>query len=92
MWYNAVMSTIFTLSAKSLQELSVRQGDTLRILSSEGDQFVIELHRVSPPSTDKSSSIRTWLQTAKGSVQLGPGETVDQLRQEFYSQKYELEH
>ncbi len=84
--YKWGMSTIITLPGDRLQGLDIQAADTWRILSARENEFVIELYRASQCA--KSGGIAKWLVSAKGSVHLDTGETVDDVRDEHIAQKY----
>jgi hypothetical protein len=85
------MITIRTIAADCLGGLDVRQGDTLRILASRGNEWVVEICRDTVREPRGSGIISQWLRSAKGSVRLEPGESVDDVRMDFYSTKYGLD-
>ena len=84
------MTTIKTIPVECLGGLDVQEGDTLRILHSHGNELVVEIRRDTDHQQVDSRSISQWLRTAKGSVKLEPGESVDELRMDYYSKKYGL--
>lgn len=92
------MNSIITVPADGLRGLGVRQGDLLRVLSSEGDQFRIEIQRAdhedcqSQLDQDQGTSrIQQWLKSARGRVTLAQGETIESVLDEYYQQKYQTE-
>jgi hypothetical protein len=89
--YDWSMTTVTTIPADCLGGLDVRQGDTLRILVSRGNELVVEIHRDTPGQPRGSGSISQWLRSAKGSVRLKPGESVGDVRMDYYSAKYGLD-
>ena len=86
------MNTIITVPAGNLRGLNVQQGDTLRILSSEGEQIVMELQRAASTGELTSGSAKEWLQAARGSIRLEANESVDDVLREYHSKKYGMEH
>jgi len=65
------------IPADRLSDLNVHEGDTLHVQISRAD--------ASPPVTGKASE---WLRSAKGSVRLAVGESVDDLRMDYYAAKH----
>ncbi len=64
-----------------------QKGDMLKVVEVENSAFVVQVSRaeVSAPDYGKASE---WLKSARGSVKLAQGETVDDLRMGFYASKY----
>jgi hypothetical protein len=85
------MTTITTIPTGCLGGLDVRQGDTLRILASRGNELVVELRRDTASEPRSSGIISQWLRSARGSVRLEPGESADDVRMDYYSTKFGLD-
>jgi hypothetical protein len=85
------MSTITTIATECLSGLDVQLGDTLRILAARDNEWIVEIHRNAASEPPCSGSISQWLRSARGSVKLQPGESVDDVRVDYYSKKYGLD-
>jgi hypothetical protein len=70
-----------------LSDFNVHEGDTLHVIALLDSSFLVEVSRAddAPPAPERASE---WLRSAKGSVQLAPGESVDDLRMHYYADKY----
>jgi hypothetical protein len=75
------------IPADRLSGLDVHEGDTLHVIALLDASFVVQISRADdkPPVAGKASE---WLRSAKGSVRLAPGESVDDLRMDYYSAKH----
>ncbi len=75
------------IPADRLSDLNVHEGDTLHVIALLDSAFVVQISRAdaSPLATGKASE---WLRSAKGSVNLAPGESVDDLRMDYYAAKH----
>ena len=75
------------IPADRLLGLDVHEGDTLHVLAKLESSFVVQVSRADdlPSAQGKASE---WLRSAKGSVQLNPGETVDDARMDYYAAKH----
>lgn len=83
------MTFTHRIPAERLLGLDVHEGDTLHVIAVVGSSFVVEVSRAddAPPAQGKASE---WLRSAKGSVKLEAGETVDDARMDYYASKYGL--
>ena len=79
-----------SIPAKSLLGLDVHKGDTLHVIAVLESSFVVQVNRGDDvkASAGKASD---WLNSARGSVRLAPGETVEDARMEYYASKHGLE-
>lgn len=77
------------IPAERLSGFDVHEGDTLHVLAVLDSSFVMQVSRAddAPAIQGKASE---WLQSARGSVRLEPGETVDDARMDYYASKYGL--
>jgi len=75
------------IPAERLSDLNLHEGDTLQVIALIDSAFVVQVSRADdgPPATGKASE---WLRSAKGSVRLAPGESVDDLRMDYYATKH----
>ncbi len=75
------------IPVERLQGFDFQKGDTLQVVEVENSAFVVQVRRLEDaiPARGKASE---WLESARGSVMLAPGETVDDLRMSFYDSKY----
>lgn len=74
------------IPAERLLGFDLREGDTLQVVAVNSD-FVVEVRRAEEPAgaTGKASE---WLKSARGSVKLASGETLDDVRMGYYGSKY----
>jgi hypothetical protein len=77
------------IPADLLSGLNVHEGDTLHVTALLDSSFVVQISRanVIHSATGKASE---WVKSAKGSVRLAPGESVHDLRMEYYAAKHGL--
>lgn len=80
------MTVTQRIPAERLLGFDLQEGDSLRVVAVDPD-FVFEVRRAEKPAgaTGKASE---WLQTARGSVKLDSGETLDDVRMGYYGSKY----
>jgi len=85
--YDSSMTFNQRVPVERLLGFDFQKGDTLKVVEVENSAFVVQVSRaeVSAPAHGKASE---WLKSARGSVKLAPGETVDDLRMGFYASKY----
>ncbi|MDB6005157.1 MAG: hypothetical protein JWR15_2144 [Prosthecobacter sp.] len=78
-----------SIPAERLSGLDVHAGDMLHVIALNDSAFVVQVTRVeeAPPLQGKACE---WLRSAKGSVQLLPDETADDVRMGYYATKYGL--
>ena len=84
------MTLTKTLPARSVRNLGLHAGDTLHILTVTDEAAVVLISHPEPAAAPARQSVREWLQTARGSVRLAPGETADEVRMSYYAEKYQL--
>ena len=84
------MTTTERIPAKHLQRLDVQQGDSLHVLSVSDSDVVVEVRRHAAAPVRSEGKASEWLRTAKGSVRLAPGETVDDARMAHLREKHGL--
>lgn len=84
------MTTTETIPAKHLDGLDIQQGDTLHVLSVSDLDVVVEVRRRDVVRGRSEGKASAWLRTAKGSVRLPPGETVDEARTAHLREKHGL--
>ncbi len=77
------------IPADRLADLDVHEGDTLHVIALLDSAFVVQISRAdaSSPVAGKASE---WLRSARGSVRLASGESVDDARMDYYAAKYGL--
>ena len=75
------------IPADRLSDLNVLEGDTLHVIALLDSSFVVQISRsdTNLPANGKASE---WLRSAKGSVRFAPGESVDDLRMDYYAAKH----
>ena len=84
------MTTIKYIPAEKLNSLDVHEGDTLHILALEENAFRIRISRTDAVQTVALGKASEWVRSARGSVQLAPNETADDVRMDYYQVKYDL--
>ncbi|MDQ3624167.1 MAG: hypothetical protein M3463_17045 [Verrucomicrobiota bacterium] len=84
------MTVTKTIPAEQLAGLDVHQGDTLRVLAVKDSGVVIQIDRAERGLEATPGQAAQWIRSAKGSVQLASGESVDDLRSGYYAAKYGL--
>lgn len=75
------------IPAERLQEFDLHAGDTLRVIAVMDATLLIQINRADA-DTDVPAKARAWLESARGSVDLQPGETADDLRRAYYASKF----
>ena len=78
-----------SIPADRFLDLDVQEGDTLQVIALRGSTFVVRVSRIEN-SASVPGKASEWLRTAKGSVRLNAGETVDDARRQYYAMKYGL--
>jgi hypothetical protein len=66
----------------------IQTGDTLRVVAVD-PEFVFEVRREEYPAVTRSAASE-WLQSVRGSVKLAPGETLDDVRMDYYGSKHRI--
>ena len=84
------MTTTEKIPAKHLAQLDVQRGDSLHVLSVSDSDVVVEVRRRAAARNHSEGKASEWLRTAKGSVRLAPGETVDDARMAHLREKHGL--
>ena len=75
------------IPADRLLGLDVHEGDTLHVVARLESSFVVQVSRADDlPSAQ--GKVGEWLRSAKGSVRLNAGETVDEARMDYYAAKH----
>jgi hypothetical protein len=85
------MTTIQRIPSDRLDGLDIQEGDTLRILSSDANETVVEIQRHESGSVLRSDALADWVRTARGSVKIGPAESDADVRMAYYTEKYNLD-
>ena len=70
--------------------LDIRQGDTLRILSADGTDIVVEVRRQERGAVSMCDAVTDWLRSARGSVKSASESPESDLRMAYYAEKYGL--
>ncbi len=78
------------IPADRFLDLDVREGDTLHMIALRGSSFLVRVSRTENTLLPERGKPSEWLRTAKGSVRLNAGETVDDARMDYYATKYGL--
>jgi hypothetical protein len=75
------------IPTERLLGFDLQEGDTLQVVAVVDSAFGVQVSRVEElaPSPGKASE---WLDSACGSVELAPGETVDDVRMGYFASKY----
>ena len=85
--YNLLMTFTQRIPAERLLGLDVHEGDTLHVIAVLDSSFVVQVSRAEEPAPVRGKASE-WLESARGSVKLAPGETVDDVRMGYYASKY----
>lgn len=89
--YFPIMTMTKIIPAERLEGLDVFQGDTLHIVSLVNSSFVVQIDRADVAGAPAKGKATEWLRSARGSVRLPQGESVDDARMSYYTEKYGLE-
>lgn len=84
------MTMTGTIPAKLLSGLEIRSGDTLQVLAVTDLDVVVAVRRGDPVPAHRAGQASTWLRSAKGSIRLAPGESVDDARLAHLRRKHGL--
>lgn len=84
------MTTTGTIPARLLAGLGVHSGDTLQVLAVTDADVVVAVHRSDTRPAQRAGKASAWLRSAKGSVRLAPGESVDDARMAHLRRKHGL--
>jgi hypothetical protein len=83
---NCDMTFTQRIPTERLLGFDVQEGDTLQVVAVDSD-FVVEVRRAEKPVAT-SGKASEWLRSARGSVKLASGETLDDVRMGYYCSKY----
>ena len=75
------------IPAERLKGFDLQKGDTLEVMAVVDSEFVVQVNRAEPPAAARGKATE-WLESARGSVSLAPGETLDDLRMSYHGPKY----
>lgn len=84
------MTTTGTIPARLLAGLGVHSGDTLQVLAVTDADVVVAVRRSEARPAQRAGKASAWLRSAKGSVRLASGETVDDARMAHLRRKHGL--
>ena len=84
------MTTTAIIPTNHFAGRDIQPGDTLRVLSVTELAVTVEVLRRGAARGRSRSKVSAWLRTAKGSVRLLPGETVDDARMTHLRRKHAL--
>lgn len=86
------LDMIFTqrILIERLPDLHFQKGDTLQVMEVENSAIVVQVKRDEAPAPSQGKASE-WLASARGSVRLSPGETVDDVRMGYYASKYGID-
>ncbi len=82
------MAITRTIPIETLDALGLHEGDTLRVLGVVESSFLVSITREEPNVTKGAAS--EWLKSARGAVKLADGESADDARMGYYTEKYRL--
>lgn len=88
--YHWGMTTTGIIPAKLLSGLEIHSGDTLRVLAVTASDVVVALQRDDSGASRPAGRASAWLRSAKGSIRLAPGESVDDARMAHLRRKHGL--
>ena len=75
------------IPAERLQEFDLHAGDTLRVVAVMDSTLLIQINRADADAHVPAKA-REWLESARGSINLKPGETADDLLRAYYASKF----
>lgn len=84
------MTITKTIPAERLIGLDVQPGDTLRVVAATDAGILIQISRDDAVREPATGAVGAWVSSAKGSVHLPAGESVDDARMDYYAKKYGL--
>lgn len=74
---------------ETLNELELHVGDSLHVLAVADGAFIVRIVSREEGSP-VAGSAREWVKSARGAVRLAEGETPDDVRMEYYAEKFNL--
>ncbi|MEO6740055.1 MAG: hypothetical protein ABIP20_07375 [Chthoniobacteraceae bacterium] len=75
------------IPADRLLGLDLHEGDKLHVIAQLESSLVVQVTRADGLRSARGKACE-WLRSAKGSVRLNPGETVDDARMDYYAAKH----
>ena len=86
------MTTTKTVPLENITRLGLHEGDTLQVLAAMGSGFVVRITQAANvPEPHPGGAAAAWLKSARGSVKLADGESIEAARMAYYRDKYHLE-
>ena len=86
------MTTTETVPLENITRLGLHEGDTLQVLNAMDSGFVVRITRAEKvPEPRPGSAAAEWIKSARGSVKLADGESVETARMAYYRDKHHLE-
>ncbi len=82
------MTLTKTIPAERLSGLDFHPGDTMHVISVTDAEVLVKINRHDPLVASPEGRASDWIQSAKGSVRLSPGEDAEDVRMDFYAAKY----
>ena len=84
------MTTTETVPLENITRLGLHEGDTLQVLVAMGSGFVVRITRAEKaPEPRPGGAAAEWIKSARGSVKLEDGESVEAARMAYYRDKYQ---
>ena len=84
------MTVTKTIPSSAVAGLELHTGDALHVLAVTEGSILVQLRRMDSPQLAPRGTASEWLKTARGAVRLLPGETADDIRMDYYAEKYGL--
>lgn len=84
------MNVTKTIPASAVAGLELHTGDALHVLAVTEESILVQLQRMDSPQPAPRGKASEWLKTARGAVRLLPGESADDIRMDYYADKYGL--
>lgn len=79
------------LSAAAVRELDLHAGDSVHVLTGSQGSLIVQVRRSSEHAGPRPEKAVQWAQQARGSVRLEPGQTADDARRAYYTEKHGLQ-
>lgn len=84
------MTVTKTIPSSAVAGLELHTGDALHVLAVTDGAILVQLQRMDSTPPAHRGKASEWLKTARGAVRLLPGETADDIRMDYYAEKYSL--
>ena len=82
------MTLTKTIPAERLSGLDFHPGDTVHVISVNATEVLVKIDRHDGDGVASPGRASDWIRSARGSVRVEPGESAEDVRQNFYAVKY----